>query len=106
MRSVDDQARAAVGDVVGHGAKAGNTAECEPGQTTHGEVDVVLLAKVMLEDTVDFVAAERGSDKARLSESVGCQSIANLADKLSVGHRPRKVLGYQLRNGGISGSSL
>ena len=76
MRSVDEQARAAVGNVRGHGAKAGDARKGKARQTAHGKVVAVVLEEYFFQRSIDFVAAQgtghegRGGRKSLFAEFV------------------------------------
>jgi hypothetical protein len=72
--------------VVSHGTETGDTSERESSKSSHGEVITVNLTEVLLEDTVDLVAAKGSGDKGGFTVSVWGKSILNLSDEVRVGH--------------------
>mmetsp|Transcript_16979 Transcript_16979/g.47008 ORF Transcript_16979/g.47008 Transcript_16979/m.47008 type:complete len:357 (+) Transcript_16979:308-1378(+) len=82
--SEDDEARTAVGDVMGHGAEAGDAAERESCEAAHDEWLVVDLGEVLLERSVDLVTAQGGGDQTVLSVSVLGEALRDALDELGV----------------------
>ena len=84
MRTENDQARATIGDVVSHGAKTGDTTKGKSSQTSHREVIVVVRSKVLFQDTVDFVAAQRGGNQRRLAKAVLLEGTCHLSNQIGI----------------------
>mmetsp|Transcript_20133 Transcript_20133/g.34382 ORF Transcript_20133/g.34382 Transcript_20133/m.34382 type:complete len:205 (+) Transcript_20133:523-1137(+) len=108
MWPVDDETGSILGNVVGHGPKAGHSTKCKSSQATHRKIVTISVNELLFEITVDFVTTERCCQKTGSTVAVLFQSSSHSPYNVLVPHSPRKtclqllqskVGGWELREG-------
>ena len=99
----NNKAGTAIGDVRGHGAEGGLTAEGEASKAAHAEVVVVNLLEIVLEDAVDLIGAEGGGNERVGSVSVLLELLSDGGNEVGVLLRLGEVGLDGLLHGGAEG---
>jgi hypothetical protein len=93
MGTIDNQATATVGNVMGHGTKTCNPAKGKARESTHGEVLPKFFCKVLFERTRQLVATQGScQETSLLAVAMSIQFLRDSLYYIFVGERLGKGL--------------